>query len=480
MTESSSRVTGNSTFQILTPDNVMQRVFTIHDQHNFALLSGDYNPMHLDPVRARREMFGGVVVHGIHGFLWALDQAITEKSSIESAKCRFQNPMRIDQPVIVQVTRQFGHVELRINDSAGKLLTEAQVVFGNREPGQQPAPNNPRKSEPDDCRIENIDHRWRSIPLQLDVELGSQLFGNLFAKLPAIQMAEILALTTIVGMKTPGLQSIFSGFDVEFGPGRETDLQYRVAVVREKFSMADLEVAGPTLKGSLKTFFRPRPRTQPGFLAIRQLTGDQVFSWKNGLVVGGSRGLGEVTAKIIAATGGIPTITWRTGQDDARRVQKEIVDGGGQCEVMHLEVEQPELPALSFESLYYFASPKILRHAGEFDTGLYEAFREVYVRHFQRIVQHTTGLKYVFYPSTTFLDESTTEFAEYTRAKLEGELVCQQFNPDPKVEVVRIARTATDQTLTLTRLPVLNPVDVMREIMFPEAAACAGSNEEKS
>lgn len=49
------------------------RKYTYSDQKKFAELSGDYNPAHLDTIGTRRELFGDVVVHGIHAVLRALD-----------------------------------------------------------------------------------------------------------------------------------------------------------------------------------------------------------------------------------------------------------------------------------------------------------------------------------------------------------------------------------------------------------------------
>ena len=50
------------------------RRFTINDQRDFAQLSGDWNPIHVDPIQARRLLFGEPVVHGIHLVLWALER----------------------------------------------------------------------------------------------------------------------------------------------------------------------------------------------------------------------------------------------------------------------------------------------------------------------------------------------------------------------------------------------------------------------
>ena len=52
---------------------VASRVYSQADQARFAALSGDLNPIHVDPVIARRTGAGALVVHGVHNLLWCLD-----------------------------------------------------------------------------------------------------------------------------------------------------------------------------------------------------------------------------------------------------------------------------------------------------------------------------------------------------------------------------------------------------------------------
>jgi len=61
-----------------------QRVFTSDDQLAFAKLSGDYNPLHLDPVLARRLLFGRQVVHGLHALLWSLNYHLSFCNHLKS------------------------------------------------------------------------------------------------------------------------------------------------------------------------------------------------------------------------------------------------------------------------------------------------------------------------------------------------------------------------------------------------------------
>ena len=71
------------------------RIFTFQDLLSFAKLSGDYNPLHIDNVLARRLIFGSVVVHGVFSLLWALDNWLQDKTGyilLDGIKCIFLNP----------------------------------------------------------------------------------------------------------------------------------------------------------------------------------------------------------------------------------------------------------------------------------------------------------------------------------------------------------------------------------------------------
>jgi acyl dehydratase len=50
------------------------RRFSLDDQQAFAEVSGDFNPMHMDPIAVRRTPAGDCVVHGVQSMLWALEE----------------------------------------------------------------------------------------------------------------------------------------------------------------------------------------------------------------------------------------------------------------------------------------------------------------------------------------------------------------------------------------------------------------------
>src|SRR5258708_5647331 len=84
------------------------RRFTAEDQLEFAEISGDWNPMHVDPVAARRTIYGGILVHGIHTLLWALEcvaQTAGEKRGLSHLKTEFKGQMRLDDLISCKLLR---------------------------------------------------------------------------------------------------------------------------------------------------------------------------------------------------------------------------------------------------------------------------------------------------------------------------------------------------------------------------------------
>ena len=58
----------------------IKRKFNLNDQSAFAEISGDYNPVHLDNLIARRSIFGEIIVHGMHLVLWAINEQLIENN----------------------------------------------------------------------------------------------------------------------------------------------------------------------------------------------------------------------------------------------------------------------------------------------------------------------------------------------------------------------------------------------------------------
>ena len=336
--------------------------------------------------------------------------------------------------------------------------------------------------EPGKCRERSFEEAAGasgSIPLYLDRELAATLFPNLMRLVPPMQLAALLATTRLVGMECPGLHSIYSGLDLEFfsdGDG-VPELNYHVADGNRRLALLLMDVDAPGMRGRIKTFYRPTPQGQAAFTDVRREVESGEFSEQRALIIGGSRGLGEVAAKLLAAGGAEVIITYYRGEEDAKRIVEEIVcsriNGGlppVECVGTH---RRRSLNMVANRSrplyLYYFATPFIFGAVkGKFSIKRFAAFSEYYVTGFLRTVQtlaaSSAGLQKIFYPSSTAIDELPLDMGEYAAAKMAGETLCEflrKANPGIAIHKPRLPRVATDQTVSL--LPVSNqdPVSVL-------------------
>ena len=455
---------------------MMQRTFTTDDQLAFARLSGDQNPLHMDPLVARRLIFGKQVVHGMHALLWSLDQYFDSETPVlqlVKVKGSFQTGIGVGEEVNCHFeTVDDTRVEIRLTVNRITAVW-AQVTWascGQHRPSALPADIS-KKSVCRDRSVDELIKATGTLPLYLDRKLSRRLFPNLTRILPAKQLSELLATTRLVGMECPGLHSIFSGLEMTYHTdvADDSEIAYQTVTCNPKLSLLLMKINSTGMDGKIKAFIRPGTHDQAAFSeAADRVTPDE-FADQTAVVVGGSRGLGEVTAKLLAAGGADVFITFYKGEADARRIAAEIVSNGAKASFQQLNVLNPPidlLPEITGASkpvhLYYFATPFIFGNPkGKFSNRRFNMFCDYYVGGFlntlETLVTRKCGLEKTFYPSTTAIDEMPLDMAEYAAAKAAGENLCdflEKTHPSIQIYKPRLPRLATDQTVSL--LPVEN------------------------
>jgi NAD(P)-dependent dehydrogenase (short-subunit alcohol dehydrogenase family) len=288
----------------------------------------------------------------------------------------------------------------------------------------------------------------------------------------------LLATSQIVGMACPGLHSLFAGLAISCDPKilPEGALAYAVGKTDARFRSLQIDIAGSGIAGRLDAFARPAPPTQPAMAEISARIAGKPFAGRKSLIVGGSRGLGEVTAKIVAAGGGRAVITYRESADQAERVSAEILGAGGQCDVMRYDALKPagaQLQQLgAVDCAYYFATPRIFqRKSALYEPERLRAFLSVYADGFFDLCSALArgGNVAVFYPSTVAIDETVSGTAEYAMAKMAGEILAghlNEFMSEIRVICRRLPRILTDQTATVGVASADNALDVMLPIVY--------------
>jgi NAD(P)-dependent dehydrogenase (short-subunit alcohol dehydrogenase family)/acyl dehydratase len=453
--------------------------FSGERQRQFAKLSGDWNPIHIDAIAARRTQLGRPVVHGIHAVLCALEAL--RRSSPElplpaHLSARFVKPLYVDdEATFVETERD---TQLRIQACIdGAATSDLRLTFGDRAgTASTTTPLDPIQDAI--CRDVPFCELAGCSGTVFPAATGAQIaaaFPHLASWLGAERVAGLLCLSRLVGMECPGLHSLFSALAVAFSSEMTTSaLCYRVASLDERFRLLKIDVDGLGLRGQVEAFARHPPVRQLNMEAVSGRVARREFAGRQALVIGGSRGLGEVTAKLLAAGGARPLITYAVGKEDADEVADEIKRWGGDCDTLPYDVRAPASPQLAhlpdaITHCYYFASCHIFRRRTKrFDAAMFDEFLAFYVRGFYELCQTLRtrcqrGLS-ALYPSSVSVEERPQGMTEYAMAKAAAEILCDDLKrgwPGLHIHAARLPRLLTDQTATMAATESADPVAVL-------------------
>ncbi len=473
---------------------MVARIFDSQNHARFAQLSRDYNPIHVDPLAARRTQAGAPIVHGIHSLLRLLEDCIVQEGAARprarNLRAQFKKPIYVGDAASLEVTRATSETLRARICVDGTETVVASIGFTEREVA--PAPRDVRRERdlapiisvpaaPNELGIEEMNGSSGRLPFGESVEQVRLMFPVAAGYFGAPQVGALICSSCLVGMVVPGLHSLFAALDVSFveGAGPPDALEFAVTWVEPRFRRVRIGIRGGGVEGTLETMVRPTPVMQATMESVTPLVDRHQCRGSTALIVGGSRGLGELTAKLVAAAGGRVIITHATGKSDAEAVAREITNAGGECGTMPYDVLLPatqQLGALGERiptHVYYFATPTIARRkALPFDLSRFRDFNAFYVSGFLDLVRACIQLTpqgvRVFYPSTVFVETRPADMTEYAMSKAAAEVLCSDIDkylPGAHVLVRRLPRLLTDQTSALLNSAVLDPVQALLPII---------------
>jgi NAD(P)-dependent dehydrogenase (short-subunit alcohol dehydrogenase family) len=477
------------------------KTFDSDDQAYFARLSGDFNPMHMDPLVARRTQAGAAVVHGIHAVLWSLDRLVEfglVEGGIAGLKVQFAKFIPVGSAVHLKLVRRDAKSIRAELASGGLTTTILSLSLGKpkRADGSAPPPDAPRIRPTDQpavlVRLEETADLSGWMDIAGPAQRGESRFPHAAAAMGSRRVAAIALLSRLVGMICPGLHSIFAAFAIDLieTPRHQDSLWFSVSGTDERFRMVRMIVSGAGVSGSVQAFLRWPPVLQAALSDISKLVAPTEFVGSTALIIGGSRGLGALTAKVIAAGGGRVIVTYATGRKEAVQLAEEIHARipQGVCDIIPYDARQDAAEQLKtliadVSHLYYFATTPIARQKqGLFVSSLFDEFIQVYVKGFydccRFLGEHGSRALTAFYPSSVFVENNPLPMTEYSMAKMAGEMLCDNMNRSAgRVHVIvgRLPRLKTDQTATVPPVESGEPLEVMLPIIRGVQSSRSGS-----
>lgn len=449
-----------------------KKIFSFRGQSEFSSFSGDFNPIHIDPIAARRTLTGQCIVHGMHCLIWALESLfIREQLTVSGVKIRFLKPIFLNEEVTCIWNPHNNRISILTEDVT---LSTIDVTLGTINPHHTKGAISESQCLYPDAPSFSDCLRFKDRPLNGggNHHLGNKLFPNFCAAYGQAILCDLATASFLVGMKCPGLHSLFASFKATFDT-HHTQASFTTLEGDERFRQIKLSFQGLSTNAEIEVFYRPVPRLSESITNIACQVRHEEFKDVRALIIGGSRGLGETVAKIIAAAGGHVVITYQVGESEAKAVRNEITSWGGRCEQIQLDVYQNNqtINYSQFNQIYYFATPKIaVKRNSQFDQSLDLAYKAIYLNGFNDICMNLIKMNShtkVFYPSTVFIDHTPKGLEQYAQTKFEGEILCNQLNLLKKIKILvkRLPQLATDQNQTIIESQRTNAVECLLPII---------------
>lgn len=469
-----------------------ERRFTLGDQLEFARFSGDWNPIHIDPVYARRCLTGQAVVHGMNMVLWALELLAghyPECRGLISLRVQFIKPAFLNERLICRlINARDKRFLVEVIGSVGQaVVIELAFSAGSSTlPKCSFVSSKGLSKDPVFLRAEDLEGRSGEWEVATEEGLAKHLFPACVALWGEAIPVIFAHISRLVGMECPGRYALFSELELAVCENESlmvtNCLCYQVVSFDKRFKLVTSRVNVAGFSGSVRAFLSPPPVQQARMIDLKNDVANNVFARQRALVIGGSRGLGELTAKMLAAGGADVCLTYNQGLSEANDVVSDILSQGGKSRTIALNIlesigkqwspPQGWVPT----HLYYFATPYIFsgQRVG-FSSELLATLISYYVTGFARSVESfvPSGLVAVFYPSTVALDELPTDMAEYCAAKAAGEALCQLLvrrHRGLNVFYPRLPRLATDQTVSLLPAENQDPRGIIRDLLLKFSA----------
>ncbi len=438
----------------------VSRTFDIEDQRWFAAASGDCNPLHVDAQWAATHFPGAMVVHGQHVLLWVLDRlaATRPNDHFASIEATYLKPVIVGDRIEASLAEAGSVLRVTVGQ---EIVMVARIQFGDKNAGGDTRfQGGPALAAPRARAVAEFAGLTGAVTLPHSATEIPERFRSLASHIGADRVIGLAAISTLVGMDCPGLRSLLSRASIAIAAPEESGrLAFRVRKFHAPMSLVEIEFSGLGIAGTVSAFAATEAAPPPSNQAIRAMVSPMEFRDQRPLIVGAAGGLGAATARLLAAGGADPVLTWH--MTNAGETARAVQSLGATGQTVRLDVTAPSqgfagLAAAGWNGgqVYYFATPRIFRRRLKpYQSEDLRDFISVFVDGFYEIVRNLTSTGSspltVFYPSSVVVDAPTSDLLEYAMAKTMGERLCAELQKDIrglKIVVARLPRIATRQT----------------------------------
>tara|TARA_Y100001970_G_scaffold286159_1_gene407658 strand:+ start:21283 stop:22716 length:1434 start_codon:yes stop_codon:yes gene_type:complete len=432
---------------------------SLKEHNNFLLISRDYNNIHYKNKYAKLMGYNDRVVHGINTFLICLEYFLNQEKInfkfVDKINIFFNSPIIINDNINIKIIKL--NQKYLIEAYKDNLKSLTIIIKINKNSFNIKNKNIFLKKT---YKISPINQNPENLPTSIKFPLINsknkllKLFPLVCKNIGVNRAISISMLSTSVGMYWPGKYSLFYSAEINFHNNFFDEVILNKFNYDKRFSITDFKFRSYGINANIRSIFKGLKINQSPYKIIKKIVKKNEFKSQNALIIGGSRGLGEVTTKLILAGNGKVVSTYLNNKTYIKENFSDINNKKSLKFLKYNIYHNIKFSKLNINTLYYFASPKIERvKSNEFDYEIFSEFNDFYLVEFYKIIKSfliKPKKIIVFYPSTTFINYPEEKFKEYIEAKKNGEKIAKILEKKYrkyglKIIIKRLPPLLTDQ-----------------------------------
>lgn len=419
------------------------------DQKKFAKLSKDYNKIHISPNESRKMIFGRQIVHGINILLYGLNFFFKNKKKlkINNLDCIFYKPVFLREKIYFFLEKKKNVYIIYIKKKNNILCCIISLNLNNDEKAFFEKKNVFKKN-----KIKFLRRKKFSI---------NNNYNYLKSKISNNQFQDILSTSYIVGMINPGKYSLFSRLLVNLNLKKNENNKIKFMIKKFDKRINQIEIILDSCINAKIYAFKYNYFEQKSINILKKRIRKKILNNKRTLIIGASRGLGEVTSKLMALLGSKLVLTYNLEKNNIFKIKNEIANSTKvSCTLLKLDILKKDYRSKQkfFDKIhyfFYFASPKITAtENNEFNNRIFLDYKNFYLNKFIEFCLFLDKISKekikVFYPSTVYINEKNNIFKEYILAKKIAEKKIKLLNKKLKkikIEIFRLPEMCTSQNM---------------------------------
>ena len=407
----------------------MKKIFSLGDNNNFSLISGDKNKIHLDNNYTKNLFVKLPIVHGSHIIILALSEFLKKNKSkkyfINFLNVKFINYLNINEKFEIILFEK--KIFVKANN---EIILEIVIDFLEK----------------------------KKITKKKQTRFRNYQFKNL-ANQSLIK--ELMDISKYIGSISPGNGSLILNLEINFHLNKKINtIRRKITKQVFRYTLSRKNYNSNLIVSKLKPFKIFFDKFTPQKKINRKLKNKSV------LIFGSSGNLGSYAKYFFSKYDVKVNLADRTLP---KRKNKKFnfykINFKNEKNLKDIILQTKP------DYVLYFSSPKIRKATGQkFNKKLFNNFNFYYYVYFKKIIKYLNGLDkkvLFFYPSTAGLNKSYNNFKflkEYIQAKTNAEKICKKKHINNiKIISHRIEQIKCPQNYNIAGFYEGRPISIMKK-----------------